>query len=564
VSPGDRKNLDLAGGWLGWWKNAVCPDIVTWQPLLRLGYTDRMLRPVSLAIVSLALLASTAFARGAKSESNQAQSFPWPPLRAHAGVVMDANSGIVLASVNKHLHLPMASTTKVMTALVAIENGSLIDKIKVPKAAFNYESDATIMGLHPGQVVTLRDLLYGLLLPSGADAANTIAIHYGGSEAGFVAMMNAEAKRLGMADTHYVNAHGLTAANHYTSALDLAILGRYASGTPDLMAIVKARSHVWNGHVLTNINRPLFWYPGVDGIKPGYTDDAGLCQLLDAQRHGRHVIVALLNTPDLVVDARNYLNFGLRDFSWIQSSLTGDGPGLEQQGADRKGKFLFFPASGHYLHGPFIQAYQAFGGLPALGFPRTEPLAEVSRQVQYFENGALALSNRTHAVTRLALGATPLSGVRPTPTPRPSPTPTATDKAGEGTIVLPVKTPTASPRPTTTPTSRPRATPTTTAVTKPATAGVFIGFVRKHLYQLGNAAKASYRVGVRTVQIFQYGALVYNSTTRMTALLPVGDRLLAARHYLPAYPGNQYPTGFASPDVLRAIGWLSAKPSAAH
>ena len=531
----------------------------SWHDRSALGYTDRMLRPVSLALLSLVLLSSSALARGAQSESKQAQSFPWPPVRARAGVVMDAVTGTVLASVSQRLRVPMASTTKVMTALVAVENGNLSDKIKVPKAAFNYESDATVMGLHPGQVVTLRDLLYGLLLPSGADAANTIAIRYGGSEAAFVAMMNAEARRLGMVNTHYANAHGLTAPNHFTSALDLANLGRYVTGFPAIMQIVKARSHTWNGHVLTNINRPLFWYPGVDGIKPGYTDDAGLCQLLDAQRHGRHVIVALLNTPDLVVDARNYLNFGLRDFTWIQSALTGDGPALEQQGSDGKDKYLYFPASGHYVHGAFVQAYQGFGGLPALGYPRTEPLAEGNDQVQYFENGALALNNRTHLVHRLALGLTPTPGAQPTATARPSPTPTATDKAGEGTIVIPVKTATARPRPTTTPTARPRPTATASVVAKPTSAAVFAGFVKKHVYQLGNAAASPYHIGVRTVQIFQYGALVYNSATRTMALLPIGDRLLAARHFLPQYPGNQYPSGFATSDVLRAIGWLSAK-----
>ncbi len=521
-----------------------------------------MLSRLSLAICAVLLLSSSALARSNPSEASQARSFPAPPIRARAGLVLDASTGAVLAAKNPDLHLPMASTTKIMTALVALRMGHLSDRIKVPKSAFDFESDATVMGLRPGQVVTLRELLYGLLLPSGADAANTIAIHYGGSESHFVTLMNRKAAQLGMRDTHYVNVHGLTAHNHYSSAYDLAILGQYVSTLPDLMKIVSTRTYQWNGHLLTNLNRVLFWYPGVDGIKPGYTDDAGICQVLDAQRGGRHVVVVLLNTPDPDIDARNLLNFGLRDFSWVQSRLPGDGPSLVLNGADRLGSYVYFPGSGHYVRGKLWTGYLANGGFLALGFPRTEPLHEAHGELQYFQNGALSMNPSTGRVSRLALGLTPLPTrtVTPTPTPsRPTATPTPTRTPSEGTVGLPKAAPKGTPQPvaTKTPPLPPGIgpTPTPTPAEKPSTAQVFVAFQRAHWSWLGNpVSKLSVQHGY-PMQIFTYGALVYDPKKKATYLLSLGDRLLGARHYLPTHPGNVYPGSFAPVSILKAIGW---------
>jgi len=381
-----------------------------------------MLSRLPLVICALVLFSSTARAGSSPSETSLARSFPPPPIRARAALVMDADHGTVLAAKEPHLRLPMASTAKIMTALLALQLGHLSDHLTVPRSAFDYESDATVMGLHPGQVVTLRDLMYGLLLPSGADAANTIAIHYAGSESRFVALMNQKAVELGMRDTRYATPHGLPAPNQYSSAYDLALLGRYASRIPTLMKITSTRFYTWDGHVLTNVNHVLFWYPNVDGIKPGFTNDAGICQVLDARRHGRHVVVAILNTPDLVIDARNLLNFGLQDFTWVRSSLPGDGPSLSQSGADADGPFLYFPGSGHDIHSGWLKSYLADGGLAALGFPRTEPLHESRSEVQYFQNGALSMDLTSGRISRLALGLTPLPlpGVSPTPIPSPT------------------------------------------------------------------------------------------------------------------------------------------------
>ena len=536
-----------------------------------------MLNRVFLAVCLSFLLTSSAFAQSTSTEALRAQAFPVPPIMARAGIVGDGDSGAILASLNPHVQLPMASTTKIMTALLASKMGRLTDRITVPRAAFNDEWDATAMGLHAGQVVTLRDLLYGLLLPSGADAANTIAIHYGGSEAGFVAMMNREAALLGMHDTHYVNAHGLTAAGHHTSAYDLAKLAEYVAGFPDLIKITSTRTYNWNGHILTNVNHVLFWYPGVDGIKPGYTDDAGLCQVIDVHRDGRHVIVVLLNTPNLDTDARNLLNFGLNDFSWVQSQLPGDGPWTTQSGNIGPSAWVYFPASGHYVRGALLSTYRADGGSATLGFPRTEQLHEGRTLVQYFQNGAL-IHDTSGKIYRLPLGLTPLPTPvitpRPSPTPHPSPsaTVTATAPLHEATVgptsgvkgtPLPFVRPTGTPRPT-----APVARVTPTATPFPprglTTSSVFLAFQKSHPSLLGSPVSPMITAHGYGVQVFSYGALTYKQGTKNIMLLPLGDRLLAVRGYLPTHAGNTYPAGFAPLSAIQSIGWFPPTTHLAH
>jgi len=327
-----------------------------------------------------------------------------------------------------------------------------------------------------------------------------------------------------MRETHFVNAHGLTAANHYTSAYDLAVLGRKVSRVPQLVRITSTRYHRWNGHVLVNLNRPLFWYPGLDGLKPGYTDDAGICQLLDVRRRGGHVIVSLLNTPDLDVDARNLLNFGLQDFGWVQSTLPGDRPSLTISGTSRWGTYSYFIGSGHFIRNRFLRAFAAAGGLDALGYPRTEALTEGSKTVQYFENGALS-RGRSGSIKRLAIGLIPVSGVTPAPVPTPVP-----------------------------------GTPTPTQIPNPlharAAAKVFSAYYRAHKALLGNAVSVSWITNGYRLQIFMYGALAYAQTSHRIYRLPIGDRLLVAHLFLPAHPGDVYPTGFGPASVLKSTGWL--------
>jgi D-alanyl-D-alanine carboxypeptidase len=520
-------------------------------------------------IVALLLVLSVprSVVRAAPTEATRAQVFPVPPVRALSAAVVNGDTGQFVMGWNAYRRLPMASTTKMMTAFLALQLGALDDHIVVPAAAFNFEGDATVMGLHAGQTVTLRDLLYGLLLPSGADAANTIAIHYAGSESAFVDLMNREAARLGMHDTHYATAHGLPAPQQYTSAYDLALLGEYVSGIPALMKITSTRSYTWDGRTLTNVNQVLFWYPGVDGIKPGFTYEAGLCQVIDVRRDGRHMVIALLHTPDLDVDARDLLNWSLGDFSWVRSKLPGDTPTMTLTGTGAGGRYAYYVGSGHYIRGAFLDAFQTAGGLLTLGFPRTEELAEGGRSVQYFQNGVLALDRRTGTIQRLALGAASLPRPSATPTARPRGAPQPTATARSTAAVTPTSPAEATFPPAGTPAphqtrgavqvrSTPTPLPASTQVKTPAVAWPFATFVRLHATFLGRPIAPPRWITGDAVQIFRYGAIVYDGNHRVVAFLPLGDRLLAGRGFLPTHPGNTYPIDFASPALMRDVGWF--------
>src|SRR3990172_91439 len=176
-----------------------------------------------------------------------------------------------------------------MTALLALERGQLdrLVRVDVDASQLGYSS---VMGLRPGEELTLEDLLYGLLLPSGNDAALAVAGHLGGSVARFVDLMNQRAAELGLVNTHFANPHGLDAPEHYSSAADLVRLARTAMANPTFAKIVSTRERTVRGKLATyelrNTNRLLGTYPGVDGVKTGSTDAAGQCLVAAAQRGG--------------------------------------------------------------------------------------------------------------------------------------------------------------------------------------------------------------------------------------------------------------------------------------
>jgi serine-type D-Ala-D-Ala carboxypeptidase (penicillin-binding protein 5/6) len=157
--------------------------------------------------------------------------------------VLDEASGALLYGKNADRPLPPASLTKVATAIVALESGSLDDTVAVDVDSRKMKS-STVMGLLPGDEFSLRDLMFGLLLPSGNDAALAVGRHVGGSDAEFVAMMNALAASLGLEQTHFANAHGLSARRHVSSAEDLALLARHAMSIPEFREIVGTSTHV--------------------------------------------------------------------------------------------------------------------------------------------------------------------------------------------------------------------------------------------------------------------------------------------------------------------------------
>jgi D-alanyl-D-alanine carboxypeptidase len=246
-------------------------------------------------------------------------AFGWPPLPlAESAVIVDGESGALLYARNGHARLPQASTTKIMAAIVAIENGRLTDRVTVDVDSNHLAAttESTVMGLMPGQTLTLETLLYGMMLSSGNDAAIAIAKHVGGSEARFVEMMNAKAKALGLHNTQFKNPHGLDANGHYSSAYDLAIMSRYGMQNPTFYSLSNTRHWSAEGFDLWNMNKLLPVYPGADGVKPGFTDNAGRCLVGSAVRDNHRVFVTVLNSLDTTGDSRALLDYAFDSFRW--------------------------------------------------------------------------------------------------------------------------------------------------------------------------------------------------------------------------------------------------------
>ncbi len=264
-----------------------------------------------------------------------------PSIHAQAAAVIDVTSGRLLYSLHGDDELPIASLTKIMTAIVAIEHGNLSDMVKVGKNAYGKEGSS--LYLHLGEEMSLENMLYGLMLRSGNDAATAIAEHVGGSEEGFVYLMNEKAKLLGLTHTHFQNPHGLDAEGHYSSANDLAKLTSYALKNPHFKEIVRTPSKTapnpndpWDYKWL-NKNKMLRFYDGADGVKTGYTKTARRCLVSSATRNGQQIAVVTLNDGDDWNDHRKLLDYGFANFPL--TTLIGKGQAIENglvTGADFK------------------------------------------------------------------------------------------------------------------------------------------------------------------------------------------------------------------------------------
>ncbi len=237
-----------------------------------------------------------------------------PALSAASAVLMEAESGQILAQTDAHRRMPMASTTKIMTALAALEHGDIEDIIRVPPEAVGVEGSS--VSLKEGESLTLGELLYALLLESANDAAAAIAVALAGDIPRFADWMNETAARLGMNDTHFTNPHGLDESEHYTTAYDLALLTRYALQNETFAEIVstKKTSIPWQDgagtRVLVNHNRLLRVYDGAVGVKTGYTSKSGRCLVSAAERGGVRLIAVTLSAPDDWNDHVALLDYG--------------------------------------------------------------------------------------------------------------------------------------------------------------------------------------------------------------------------------------------------------------
>jgi D-alanyl-D-alanine carboxypeptidase len=237
-----------------------------------------------------------------------------PSVSAKGAVLIDAATGTVLAEKNAGERRLIASTTKIMTGLVAIEMcGDLDERLEVPAAAVGVEGSS--LYLREGQLISMRDLLYGLLLKSGNDAAAALAIHCAGSVEDFAVMMNEKATGLGLKDTNFCNPHGLNAEGHYSTARDMAVLTRAALENETFSHIVSSKYAQINGITIKNHNRLLWSYEGADGVKTGYTVSAGRCLVSSATRDGMRLIVVTLNDHNDWADHTAMLDYGFNNYT---------------------------------------------------------------------------------------------------------------------------------------------------------------------------------------------------------------------------------------------------------
>jgi len=318
---------------------------------------------------------------------------PAPPVFAQSAYLLDADTGVTLYAYNPFTHLPMLSTTKLMTAALAIEHGNLDQKITINAAMerdiSQLSADSALFGVKKGETYTLRDLLYGLLFVSGNDAAIVIADALAGNLQNFVAEMNQKAHQLGMNDTHFMNPHGLLQAGQYSCAHDLAILGRYSMSLAVLHKMSGETVHqIPQGgnhpvRILLNENQFLWWYPGTDGGKTGYDGLSDFIQVMSVTRNHHHLIGVVMHTIDWWTDMRDLMNWGFDSFKWI-SPHDIDSPGnpipydnlWNYFARDKQTNTIptadhgrYYIYTGYSISGPIMAYFDKHGGLGTFGYP---------------------------------------------------------------------------------------------------------------------------------------------------------------------------------------------------
>lgn len=245
-----------------------------------------------------------------------------PILNSRRCVIFDRTSKTVMYGKNEELRSAMASTTKIMTATIALENGNLQEEITIDRKAAG--TGGSRLGLKRGDKITLNDLLYGLMLRSGNDAAVAIAEHIGGSVEGFAELMNQKATELGLKDTHFVTPHGLDSSEHYTTALELAKLTDYALKNEKFAKIVATKSTTisinGNPRQLSNTNELLGVLNGVIGVKTGFTNGAGRCLVTETKRGDMDIIVVVLGADtkkDRTKDSIKLIEYAFSNFTKV-------------------------------------------------------------------------------------------------------------------------------------------------------------------------------------------------------------------------------------------------------
>jgi D-alanyl-D-alanine carboxypeptidase len=339
---------------------------------------------------------------------------PAPPVFAAAAYLLDADSETTLYAQNAFIHLPMLSTTKLMTATLAVETGNLDQQITITPAMMHdislLSADSALFGVKLGETYTLRDLLYGLLFVSGNDAALVIADALAGNVPNFVAEMNQKAQELGLNDTHYVNPHGLLDPGQYSCARDLAVLGQYSLSIPALQQISNGRTYriaAGGNHgerVLLNENQFLWWFPGVNGGKTGYDGASDFVQVMSVTRNNQHLIGVVIHTTNWWTDMRDMMDYGFNNYTWI-SPRDVDASGqpvpydtlwnyfasdTQQVSISLAPNERYYVFSGYTVSGAILAYFDKNGGLKKFGFPQKMPVASNSTSMtQQFQHGSI-------------------------------------------------------------------------------------------------------------------------------------------------------------------------------
>ena len=251
---------------------------------------------------------------------------PASAISAEKAMVLDGVTGRVLYEKDADRQSLIASTTKIMTALIVCEQCNVLDRMRIPQAAVGIEGSS--MYLQEGEILTIQELLYGLMLSSGNDAAVALAIYCGGTVEGFAELMNDKARLLGLRNTHFENPNGLDAPGHYSTARDLAVLAAYAMGNPIFYKTVSAKTVTVGHRCLRNHNKLLWQVEGADGVKTGYTRAAGRILVSSATRQGRRLICVTLNDPNDWADHSTLLETGFADFSLRRVVSAGERVGM--------------------------------------------------------------------------------------------------------------------------------------------------------------------------------------------------------------------------------------------
>jgi D-alanyl-D-alanine carboxypeptidase len=243
-----------------------------------------------------------------------------PRITAQMAVVIDEASGAVLYGLNEHQQVQPASLTKIVTAMVALEAGNLTARVTTDVDSRTMWEDS-VMGLQPGEELSLEDLLYGLMLPSGNDAALAIARYIAhGNEQVFNELMNAKVRQLGLRHTHFMNPHGRDVDGHYSSPYDMAILARAAMRNPLFQRLAAARewdaSGFFRAYHLINLNRLLWQYPGADGVKIGYETRSGQTMVVSAIRNGHRLYASFMRATNMRADGAALLDYAFDAYAW--------------------------------------------------------------------------------------------------------------------------------------------------------------------------------------------------------------------------------------------------------